>query len=336
MQIQTNNTRLHNTDLLKGLAILFVVITHFSWTDDQRLWLLFPFWIDMAVPIFMIVTGYLSAKSFSRRGLTGFVSPYKPRDLIRRWLRLILPAIPIYIAQLIFQFVFMSRDNGIIWFLTSEFVPGSYYFHIMIQSVLLTPAIFWLVSKYNVKGLLACFIINLCFEVLQTVFHLSPEIYRLCLLRYVFALGYGCYIFIGKGARDKNTIISLASSFIIGILYILTFQYLGGVPIFTKQWTKTSMFVILYVAPLIALSFLKPDRLKCSVLERLGRASYDIYLVQMFFYAYVSSKVYTMIGNPIVQMLASVFLCCGFGYVYHLLENKLTNAIIHKMTQTAN
>ena len=54
-------------DIIKGICILFVIITHYQWTNEQRLMLLFPFWIDMAVPLFMIFSGYLSALSFYKR-----------------------------------------------------------------------------------------------------------------------------------------------------------------------------------------------------------------------------------------------------------------------------
>ena len=46
--------RNHFIDVLKGICIIFVIITHYNWSDEARMNYLFPFWIDMAVPIFMI------------------------------------------------------------------------------------------------------------------------------------------------------------------------------------------------------------------------------------------------------------------------------------------
>jgi fucose 4-O-acetylase-like acetyltransferase len=48
-------------DALKGICIIFVVITHFRWTEELRLLLFFPFTIHMAVPIFMLISGYVYA-----------------------------------------------------------------------------------------------------------------------------------------------------------------------------------------------------------------------------------------------------------------------------------
>ena len=45
-------------DYIKAIAIIFVIFTHCNWTEEQRKLLFFPFWINLAVPLFMIVTGY--------------------------------------------------------------------------------------------------------------------------------------------------------------------------------------------------------------------------------------------------------------------------------------
>ena len=51
-------------DVLKGICIIFVIITHYNWSNAARLKYFFPFWIDMAVPIFMIISGYENANCF--------------------------------------------------------------------------------------------------------------------------------------------------------------------------------------------------------------------------------------------------------------------------------
>lgn len=42
------NNRYRSLDVLKGVSILFVVITHYAWSAEERLRFLFPFFIDMA------------------------------------------------------------------------------------------------------------------------------------------------------------------------------------------------------------------------------------------------------------------------------------------------
>ena len=93
----------YHVDFLKGLCILFVVITHSSWSNMQRLNYLFPFWINMAVPIFMIVSGYLYAHSYSSKEIYNLEQAYRMADIIRRCIRYIVPIfLIIMIEYLIF------------------------------------------------------------------------------------------------------------------------------------------------------------------------------------------------------------------------------------------
>lgn len=61
------NERCHSIDFIKGICIILVIISHYRWTDYERLRWMFPFWVDMAVPIFMVITGYLHSKSFQKK-----------------------------------------------------------------------------------------------------------------------------------------------------------------------------------------------------------------------------------------------------------------------------
>ena len=77
-------TRYHSIDCLKGICIVFVVLTHYAWTEQQRLQLLFPFWIDMAVPVFMILSGFVFAKSFQKSAIRTFRQGYQIHTVIKR------------------------------------------------------------------------------------------------------------------------------------------------------------------------------------------------------------------------------------------------------------
>lgn len=86
-------------DTLKGICIIFVVITHFSWSNEERLHLLFPFWIDMAVPVFMIISGYVYAASFERKQINSIESAYKLKEIVNKFIRYTIPYIGIYLAE---------------------------------------------------------------------------------------------------------------------------------------------------------------------------------------------------------------------------------------------
>ena len=57
-------------DSIKGICILCILTTHFSWDSMKFLKSLFPFWIDMAVPSLMVISGYLSASSLKKSKYT--------------------------------------------------------------------------------------------------------------------------------------------------------------------------------------------------------------------------------------------------------------------------
>lgn len=57
-------------DVLKGICVIFAIITHYEWSDNQRLLGLFPYTIDMAVPIFMIISGYIMSNSYIKKHYT--------------------------------------------------------------------------------------------------------------------------------------------------------------------------------------------------------------------------------------------------------------------------
>lgn len=85
------NSRDAMMDFLKGISIIFIVITHFKWSAEQRLAYCFPFWIDMAMPIFMLIAGYMGAMSFERHQISTLVEGYQFKGLVRRFMRFLIP-----------------------------------------------------------------------------------------------------------------------------------------------------------------------------------------------------------------------------------------------------
>ena len=74
-------------DSLKGISIILVLITHYPWSDLQRKMFIFPYLISMAVPIFMIISGYVGALSFERHGINSIRKAYSFKELFRKIIR---------------------------------------------------------------------------------------------------------------------------------------------------------------------------------------------------------------------------------------------------------
>lgn len=94
-------------DFIKGMCMIFVIITHSSFTIQQRRNYLFPFWIDMAVPILMIVSGYVCSLSIKSKNSYCSLEIITPSYIIKRSLRL---TIPFSIAFMV-EWIMLQRNN---------------------------------------------------------------------------------------------------------------------------------------------------------------------------------------------------------------------------------
>lgn len=129
-------------DIIKGICILFVIVTHFSWTEEERIRLLFPFWIDMAVLIFMIVSGYVYTKSFGNNKY--YWELYKAKYVLAKFIRFTIPYGMVFVVEFIIEY-FVYENNIAEWeslFLQGGLGPGSYYYPVMIQFIFWFPIIY--------------------------------------------------------------------------------------------------------------------------------------------------------------------------------------------------
>lgn len=65
--MEEENRHNHTIDVIKGIAIIIILITHYEWTPEQRKLFVFPFIINMAIPVFMIITGYVYSLSLEKQ-----------------------------------------------------------------------------------------------------------------------------------------------------------------------------------------------------------------------------------------------------------------------------
>lgn len=184
-----------------------IIITHFGWSDERRLQLLFPFWIEMAVPIFMIISGYVYSLSYDTHHMNELHSLYSLPDMWRRLMRYTVPFFIAYLIEMI-SYVIIGSEPGVLGaisiFIDGGVGPGSYYYPMMYQFIVVFPLIFLIVKKFKKKGVAICFIFNFMFELLKTAYGMGDETYRLILLRYVFLIAFGCYFFLCGRTERPN------------------------------------------------------------------------------------------------------------------------------------
>jgi peptidoglycan/LPS O-acetylase OafA/YrhL len=319
--------RNHFLDVLKGICILLVILTHFKWEKEQALNLLFPFWMNPAVPIFMIISGFVYSESFKRKQVSTFKEAYSVKGVVDKIIRYTIPVAMIYVVEIFLKIFVINQKiafREILWnFLLGGYGPGSYYFPYMIQFVFLFPLIFFVIKKWDFLGLIFCGAVNLFYEVIKVPLGLSGENFRLLLLRYIFAIALGCFFSIGKFQIKKWMGIL---SFIIGTSFIYFVCYVGYRPMYFYRWSKTCMLAVLYIAP-IAYVLIKKCTLRFKPLEILGQASYNIFLVQMVIF-HVMGQLYAGVEASFLPMLITYISCIVLGLLFYKIETPITKKVL--------
>lgn len=319
--------RNHFLDVLKGICILLVILTHFDWTEEQTLRFLFPFWVNPAVPIFMIISGFLYTASFEIKEISNLKSAYNSRKILQKIYRFLIPFLLIYGIELLLK-VFVLKEKLMVFetlfqLLLGGYGPGSYYFQYMIQFVFVFPLIYFAIKKWDIRGLLGCGLANILYEIIKSLFRMPEDVYRLIVLRYIFAIALGCFFSIGKFCIKKW--IGILSS-ILGATFIFLYSYVAYKPLLFYWWTKTSMMAVLYVAP-IAYILIKRCTWKCKILETIGQASYNIFLVQMVFF-YMAKELYSGIKGEVLPMIITYISCICLGILFYKVEVPITRNVL--------
>jgi len=325
-------------DILKGLAIVIVLITHYAWTREQRLIPIFPYLIDMAVPIFMIISGYVGALSFHRHGIDSLIDAYSFKEISRKIIRYTIPFIIIVLWQIIDPNTAINADGimaKIRWIINGASGPGSYYYPVLIQLVFIFPLIYFVIERKGRLGLWICLGINAVYEVLKWSYGMSEDCYRLLIFRYIFVIAIGVYAY--KYALGKMASVIMT---IIGAIFIGLTCYGIYNPRIITFWTSTCFISSMWIVPFIVY-LIRNVNIKFIPIEILGRASYNIFLVQMVYYYAYRKILASLIDVWYLELITGVLICIVLGVLFYLVESRLTRKIIEgvgkwKMSQMSN
>ncbi len=326
-------------DVLKGVLIMCILVMHTWITPETTLRFLFPFWINMTVPAFMFLSGYVAALSLNRKGKNAVRNAYCPKELGRKLLRFVCPFTIAFAVGRLLVCIFgiyppLENKYGIFSFvldyLNGGRGQGSYYFPVMIQFVFLIPLIYHVIKKYDFKGLIGCFAANAFFEIIKLAYGMSDTEYRLLVFRYLFIIAVGVYIAIGdleKQGKGKICLLSIGC-LVIGAAFIYLFAYTSYIPKILIYWKGTSFVTCLFIVPVLGW-IVRKVRFGFKPLEVIGKASFHIFLVQMVYYNYIW-EMYLLIPDVLTHLLVSMVNCVLVGLVFYYLETKLSQFIIRK------
>lgn len=324
-------------DTLKGVFIIFVIMLHFPYETGVTNRFLFPFWVSLAVPGFMFISGYVSALSFKRKDMS-IKKAYEIRGLISRLLRFVIPFTMAFFAEwIVFRILKVYQVNMVTYGLRALFFDylkggkgqGSYYFPVMIQFVVLFPLIYSLVKRFKFKGLCGCFSVNLLFEVVKTLANMEDGTYRLLVFRYLFVIAAGAYLAIEGIEYNINTKLVLAISFLAGVCFVILFSYTSYVPKVITMWSATSFLTGLYVVPVMIVLVTKINK-GFAPLELYGKASFNIFLVQMIYYNFIDRIMLHIAYKPI--LLAFNIVVIGIlGICFYYIEAPITKIVTKRL-----
>ena len=317
--------RIHSIDFLKGLFVIFIIITHNNISDDARLNFLFPFWIKMAVPGFMILSGYVMYKSFKTKNLK-LKENYNIKNLTKKLLRFLIPFTMIFILEYLI-YIFnnnFSLIDLIKKYLTGGIGQGSYYTPLMIQLLIIFPLIYYIYCKCKNKKIFIFigFIINILFELLIWAFNIPLGLYRLLLFRYIFLIFFGAYMY--ENSINKKSIYYLL--IFLGALIIYIIDYTKFKMPIINFWVDTSILCAVYIVPIV--SILIKKNLHSKIFELFGKASYNIFLIQMCYFYTIGGLISKSINNIFIEIPISIILCLSIGSLFFYFEQKITKKII--------
>lgn len=307
-------------DFLKGLSIIFVVLTHSIPFAVQQM-IGFPFWGAQAVPLFLLIQSY---HYFKREKLPQI-------NLAKLFQRIILPFIIVQLLALVFIVISYFCGSGILTTPIMELIkyggkgPGSYYFWIYLQfALILLPMFGWMerqikmpVWAWGVVFAVSCELL----EIFCSFIHVSSEVYRLLSVRYFFLI-YGGYIWAKVGV-NFNFVTFLLSIISLIAIFLLQYRHLTFEPwIFDSDWRYFHWFCYFYSFWLLVivanLLYRFLSRFGCGdVLKFAGKYSYHIYILQMLVFFVVPQQI-----NARVYFFVTTFVSIVPVLLFYMINEK--------------
>ena len=319
-----------NIDVIKGLAIISVILLH-TYDGFLLLGTGAPLHIWQAVPVFMILQGLNNGNSYQRRGFENLRDFNEPNYFYQKLKRLLFPFIIFFIIQTIYLRFdtpdYFFNENHLQRLLTGGRGPGSYFVPLTIQAQILLPLLF-VAAKKNVKAMLAgSFVISTLLEVFSLAVGMNEELYRILIIRFIFALALGIALAILEDDYFKTRTYHILTA--ISVVYIIGVMYFNWDFIMEKFWH--SQHAPGFFWPLFLVIYLKNANMSADnkILEKialLGKASYHIFLVQLFYFwkpVIEESPELPTIFDSIVN----VIVCGVIGIIFYELEQLLWKKI---------
>ena len=342
-----NYKRYNQIDVLKGICIIFVLISH-SITLKMRRDFFIVYYIDQAMPIFMILMSISGSLFFKKYNFIKLNELYSKSYFKNKFNRIVIPYLFIYLIALIIRFTIFSNDTNDNIRLYKGYLlingVGNYFIILLIQFILIFPFIYYCYQKKKKLTIIICFIINFVFQfsfyfnciITQDIFicYTHSEV----ILRFMSNLVLGLVIsnefkekqVINFLMKNKFIIIGIGISFLYLIIYYISKGKINGkylflnLPTFYNQNIFSVFSTVLII--LLVIRFLPNNSMNTlhKFFKYIGKSSYHIYLAQMIYFCIITRFTdlgkYTVLSK-MVCLFTSLVFCIILGILFYELNN---------------
>lgn len=317
---EKNSYRIIVLDWLKAIAIFFVIATHINLSSSAKLDILFPFWGYMAVPVFLIISGYVYALSMQRNHITRIGAYFAPNFFLPKALRILVPFFVFLSAEMIFfDYPLLKTPlfETLKLIVSGGFLgSGNYYNSVLFQFLILFPFLYFLSKKK--EGILTLILIQLILTFIMREMSTSEYLQRLLIIRFLVFVLAGILL-----ARYQIKFYWVLLSAFIGGTYIYIENYTAYEISFFSFWKNVSMPTVLYAVALVyfPLYFQALFKKQIQPFSLIGQASFHIFLAQTFFFTCIRN----IFLSPLSNFVHAVLFSCVVGITFYELEKYIRN-----------
>ena len=325
--------RIHQFDFIKGLAIIAVLFDH----TNPPIKAYYHYTMGQIMPMFIIVSYLLCNMSLSKDD--SIRNYFKPKRVKNFFSRIFLPFI---FAQIVIVIIYVILNKFSLRFFiqTGGYGPGTHFPWSYLQLWVIMPFLYYLMKKNFFFGFFVSLIISVAVNIVCSIFS-SPELlpfsfvhinkttiyamYRLCASRYLFLFPF-VYLLFEKKIKYKYLIplgvLSAAYIYISGCTNISLEPFVYNSDYAYGTWQimeyPSVFFSILVFIFLYKIYDFIPNIIQ-KVINKIGEKSWEIFCVQVVYYAMVERQ--NM--NYLLYVIISLLVCILSVFMYDFMKKQL-------------
>lgn len=280
-------------------------------------------WAGQAVPIFFILMGLNATRSMDKGGADSLSELYTRRYLTSRLQRLVVPLLVTWVVALIVAAIVGEVHIGplvLVGVLPLSSAPGNYFVTIVLEFAVLFPAVYWCWRRAPLATTVVLILADIGFELIAPHVHaLTPAgtangyLYEAGIFKYLAAIAAGMWltrVTITPLLFRALSVLAVGSFAYLVVLHQSPTHFGWLIPSFSRSTNFLSVFYAIWLT-YAGLRWLTPRAWHGAygVLERLGQASYHIFLLQIVWFGAITNR------SGVVAILGIV-VCCLLGHAF--------------------